>query len=203
MFVGLNPSWILLMIVSTIIGLITQNYIKSTFRKWGRVPLETGMSGAQVARQILDSNGLTDVGIKTIGGQLTDNYDPRSRVLSLSEPVYGTSSVAAAGVAAHEAGHAIQDAKHYVWGGVRGALVPVASFGSRAAWILIVIGLVLGAASAFGQGMVYLGIALYAAAVLFQLVTLPVEFDASRRAVASLEATGSTRPSSSWVPARC
>ena len=194
MFYGLNSGWLLLMIVSTVIGLATQGYINSTFRKWSRVPLETGMSGAQVARQILDTNGLTNVGIKTIGGQLTDNYDPRSKVLSLSEPVYGTASVAAAGVAAHESGHAIQDAKGYVWGAVRSSLVPVASFGSNAAWVLIFIGLFLRALGSFGYYMVLLGILLYAAAVLFQLVTLPVEFDASRRAVASLQASGQYTP---------
>ena len=190
MFYGLNSGWLLLMIVSTVIGLATQGYINSTFRKWSRVPLESGKSGAQVAREILDSNGLTNVGIQTIGGQLTDNYDPRSKVLSLSQPVYGTASVSAAGVAAHESGHAIQDAKGYVWGAVRSSLVPVASFGSNAAWVLIFIGLFLRAAGSFGQTLMLLGILLYAAAVLFQLVTLPVEFDASRRAVVALQATG-------------
>jgi Zn-dependent membrane protease YugP len=190
MFYGLNSGWFLLMIVSTVIGLATQGYINSTFRKWSRVPLESGKSGSQVAREILDANGLTDVGIQTIGGQLTDNYDPRSKVLSLSEPVYGTASVSAAGVAAHESGHAIQDAKGYVWGAVRSSLVPVAGFGSKAAWILIFIGIFLRAAGSLGQTLILLGILLYAGAVLFQLVTLPVEFDASRRAVASLQATG-------------
>ncbi len=194
MFYGLNSSWLLLMIVSTVIGLATQGYINSTFRKWSSVPLESGKSGAQVAREILDSNGLDNVGIRTIGGKLTDNYDPRSKVLSLSEPVYGTASVAAAGVAAHESGHAIQDAKGYVWGAVRSSLVPVASFGSNAAWILIFIGLFLRALGSLGYYMVLLGILLYAAAVLFQLVTLPVEFDASRRAVASLQASGQYSP---------
>ncbi len=190
MFFGLNSGWLLLMIVSTVIGLATQGYINSTFRKWSRVPLDTGMSGAQVARQILDANGLANVGIQAVGGNLTDHYDPRTKMLGLSQPVFGTASVAAAGVAAHETGHAIQDAKGYVWGSVRSALVPVASFGSRAAWIMILVGFFLGAASSFGQGLVWLGIAFYAGAVLFQLVTLPVEFDASRRAVAALQASG-------------
>src|SRR5512137_2586742 len=190
MFYGLNSGWLLLMIVSTVIGLATQGYINSTFRKWSRVPLESGKSGAQIAREILDANGLSEVGIKTIGGQLTDNYDPRSKTLSLSEPVYGAASVSAAGVAAHESGHAIQDATGYVWGAVRSSLVPVAGFGSNAAWVLIIIGIFLRAAGSIGQTLILLGILLYAAAVLFQLVTLPVEFDASRRAVASLQATG-------------
>ena len=134
--------------------------------------------------------GRKGVRIQPIGGSLTDNYDPRDKTLNLSEGVYGSSNVAAAGVAAHEAGHAIQDSAGYFWGKVRSSLVPAASFGSRSAWILIFVGAILGAASGIGRGVIVLGIVLYAFAVLFQLVTLPVEFDASRRAMGSLEATG-------------
>ncbi len=162
-----------------------------------------GLTGAQVAQAILVGNGLAGSGatvtsqtgqvgvrVQPIGGALTDNYDPRDKTLNLSEGVYGTSSVAAAGVAAHEAGHAVQDASGYVWGRVRSLLVPAASFGSQAAWILILVGAFLGAASGLGRSVVVLGLAFYACAVLFQLVTLPVEFDASRRAMGSLEASG-------------
>jgi uncharacterized protein len=143
-------------------------------------------SGATVTSQ----TGQVGVRVQPIGGALTDNYDPRDKTLNLSEGVYGSSSVAAAGVAAHEAGHAVQDASGYVWGRVRSLLVPAASFGSQAARILILVGAFLGAASGLGRSVVVLGLAFYACAVLFQVVTLPVEFDASRRAMGSLEASG-------------
>ena len=186
----LNSSWLLLMIVSTVIGLVTQGYVNSTYRRWSRVPLVSGQNGAQVARRILDSDGLGDVEIGQIPGNLTDNYDPRVKKLNLSQGVYQGASVASAGVAAHEAGHALQDHHGYAFGRIRGALVPVAQFGSRASWVLILVGLVLGVATTLGNGLLWLGIAFYAAAVLFQLVTLPVEFNASHRALAQLETVG-------------
>jgi Zn-dependent membrane protease YugP len=185
LFVGLNPAWLVLMIVSTLLGLVTQGYVKSTYRKWSKIPLATGLSGAQVARRILDSQGLSQVDIAQVGGNLTDNYDPRVDRLSLSQGVYSNQSVAAAGVAAHESGHALQHAQGYVWGSIRSALVPVASFGSMASWVLILVGIVISA-----SGLIYLGIIFYGAAVLFQVVTLPVEFDASRRALVQLETVG-------------
>ena len=181
---GFSPQWIALMITSVALGLITQGYIKSSFRKWSSVAVSSGLTGAQIAQAVLDSHGLSGVEIRQVAGKLSDNYDPRSKVLSLSQGVYGVSSVAAAGVAAHEAGHAVQDAKHYVWGNVRSALVPAANIGSSASWVLIFVGFWIQL-----NELVWLGIAFYAMAVLFQIVTLPVEFDASRRALASLEAT--------------
>jgi len=201
---GFDPTWIALMIVSVALGFITQSYIKSTYKKWSRVPLTSGMTGAQVAERVLSGNGLAGSGatvtnagsgrssvrIQPVGGHLTDNYDPRDKTLNLSEGVYGSSNVAAAGVAAHEAGHAVQDSTGYVWGRVRSFIVPAAAFGSQAGWVMIFVGVLLGAASGLGQMVILVGIAFYAMAVLFQLVTLPVEFDASRRAMASLEATG-------------
>lgn len=199
---GLNPSWLLLMGVSLILGFVTQGYINSTYRRWSRVSNPSGLTGAEVAERILQANGVggatvsggagsaSAVRIRPTTGSLTDNYDPRDKSLNLSEGVYGSTSVAAAGVAAHEAGHAVQDAQGYVWNRVRGFLVPAASFGSRAGWILIVIGLILGVATGFGQLAVRLGILFYMAAVAFTLVTLPVELDASRRALASLDSTG-------------
>ena len=198
-----DPTWMLLMIVSVVLGLATQGYISATYRKWSRVPLSSGMSGAQVAERVLQHGGLAGtaatitsgagragVRIQPVGGSLTDHYDPRNKTLNLSEGVYSTSSVAAAGVAAHEAGHALQDAQGYVWGRVRSMIVPAAAFGSQAAWVLIFVGALMGAASGLGRLVILLGIAFYACAVLFQLVTLPVEFDASRRAMGSLQATG-------------
>lgn len=181
----LDPLWLLVILVSTVIGFATQGYINSTFRKWGSVPAGTGLSGAEVARRILDVNGLQSVPIQTVGGSLTDHYDPRSRTLALSTPVYGQASVAAAGVAAHEAGHAIQHAQNYVWGNIRTAIVPVVNIGSQFAFPAIFLGILLRT-----SGLIWLGVLFYAGAVLFQLVTLPVEFDASRRAMASLAQSG-------------
>lgn len=199
---GFSYQWILLMLVSTGLGMITQRYIASSFRKWGRVGLSSGMTGAEVAKRVLEANGVAVSGIdgpsapgadgedsavriQPIGGNLSDNYDPRNRTLNLSESVFGESSVAAAGVAAHEAGHAVQHAQNYVWGTIRSALVPAVNFGSGLSWILIMVGFLIRF-----SGLIWLGIAFFGLAVLFQVVTLPVELNASRRAVAALESTG-------------
>lgn len=179
-----SPQWILLMIVSTVLGFATQSYIKSSFRKWSNVNVRSGLTGAEIARRILDSNGLHEVSIQQVAGDLSDHYDPRTKTLGLSSAVYGTSSVAAAGVAAHEAGHAVQHAEQYVWGTVRTALVPVVNIGSGASWVLIMVGFFLQL-----SGLIWLGIVFYGFAVLFQVVTLPVELDASRRALVALEST--------------
>jgi uncharacterized protein len=201
-----NSPWLLLIIISTVLGFATQAYINSTFKKWSQVPLSNGMTGAQVAAQVLVANGIDldntaiapqvvaggrpHVRIQAVGGKLSDNYDPRDKTLNLSEPVYGASTVAAAGVAAHEAGHAVQDAQGYVWGTIRSALVPVASFGSGAAIWMIIIGAVFLRALPLGYYVALLGILLFGFAVLFQIVTLPVELNASRRALTTLETTG-------------
>ncbi|MGV8082940.1 MAG: zinc metallopeptidase [Coriobacteriia bacterium] len=202
--IGFNSSWILLMLVSLALGLLTQGYINSAYRRWSRVPLRSGLTGAQVAERVLSLNGIgTGIGgpavmgiaprnvrIQPVGGNLTDHYDPRDKVIRLSEGIYAGSSVAAAGVAAHEAGHAVQDARGYVWNRIRTALVPVANFGSQAAWVMIMFGFFVGLTSSLGQTVVLLGILFYALAVLFQIVTLPVELNASRRALASLQTSG-------------
>jgi uncharacterized protein len=180
-----SPVYLLLLLVTTAIGAATQGYIKSTFGKWSQVPVATGMSGADVARRVLDANGLGDVPVGPVAGNLTDHYDPRNRTLALSEPVYAATSVAAAGVAAHEAGHAIQHQQAYVWARARNAIVPAANLGSRLAFPLILLGVVL----RFGE-LATLGVILYGLAVLFQIVTLPVEFDASRRALGALASSG-------------
>ena len=180
----LSSGWILLMVVSMVLGLVTQGWVNAAFRRWSRVGLATGLSGAQVARAMLDQAGLRDVGIEMIGGSLTDHYDPRARMLRLSQPVYEGRSVASAGVASHEAGHAVQHARAYAPAQLRQALVPAAQIGSQAAFPLIFLGVFLNFTA-----MAWLGIIVFAAAVLFQVVTLPVEFDASHRALASLSAT--------------
>jgi len=181
---GFNPQWLVLMLASAALGLITQGFINSSFRKWSRVAVSSGMTGAQVAQAVLRANGLDGVEVRQIGGTLSDNYDPRTRVLNLSQGVYGVASVAAAGVAAHEAGHAVQHATGYVWGSVRSALVPAANIGSQLSWVLILMGFWIQL-----TGLIWAGILFYSMAVAFQVVTLPVEFDASRRALASLQST--------------
>lgn len=146
------------------------------------------MTGAQAAQRILNAAGIYDVEIRHISGKLTDHYDPRNKTLSLSDSVYGSASVAAVGVAAHECGHAIQHQKNYAPLTIRGAIVPVANIGSTLAWPLILIGLFISSRS--GQALITAGIICFSLAVLFQIVTLPVEFNASRRAVRILGETG-------------
>ena len=176
-----DPSYLVIMVVGLVLGLVTQAWIKGSYRKWSRVPLATGRSGAEVARAMLDQNGLSEVRISQIGGSLTDNYEPRTRVLNLSADVYNGRSVASAGVAAHEAGHAVQHARAYAPAAARQALVPIANIGSQISWLLIMVGFWLN----FG-GLITIGALVFGGAVLFQIVTLPVEFDASHRAVEAL-----------------
>lgn len=148
----------------------------------------SGMNGAQVAQRVLQAAGIYDVQVRHVSGSLTDHYDPRTKTVNLSDPVYNATSVAALGVAAHECGHAIQHAKSYAPLSIRSALVPVANFGSMLAWPVILIGLLFNTRS---SGLIIdIGILLFSAAVLFQLVTLPVEFDASRRALVMLRTQG-------------
>jgi Zn-dependent membrane protease YugP len=182
-----SPGYLVIMVVGLGLGLITQGWIKSAYGKWSRVPLATGLSGAEVARGMLDENGLSGVGIETVGGSLTDHYDPRARVLRLSQGVHDGRTVAAAGVAAHEAGHAVQHAKAYFPAAVRQTLVPVANIGSQLSWVFIFAGFFFSrVAPTIGPWLVDLGVWAFFLAVVFQIVTLPVEFDASRRAVATL-----------------
>jgi len=180
-----DPQYLLIMVVALILGFITQGYVNSAYRKWSQVPLATGRSGAEVARAMLDSEGLHGVSIEMVPGKLTDHFDPRANVLRLSTDVYSGRSVASAGVAAHEAGHAVQHAMGYAPAKIRMALVPAANIGSQASWVLIIMGLWIGVTQ-----LAWLGVAAFAAAVLFQIVTLPVEFDASSRALRALSTTG-------------
>jgi uncharacterized protein len=183
MFFMLGPKYLLIMLAALAVGGIAQYFVKSSYRRWSDVPLATNKTGAEVARAMLDEAGLRDVRIEPVAGQLTDNYDPRDRVLHLSQGVYDGRSLAAAGVASHEAGHAVQHARAFAPAAIRSALVPAANLGSQGAWILIMMGVFTRFA-----GFFTLGVALFGVAVLFQVVTLPVEFDASRRAMASLKA---------------
>jgi Zn-dependent membrane protease YugP len=172
-------------IVPLLFGLWAQMKVKRTFDKYSRVAPRNGMSGAQAAAAVLRASGLPNLQIRPVGGRLSDHYDPRNRTLNLSADVGQASSLAALGVAAHEAGHAIQDARRYLPMRIRQTLVPAATIGQSLWFLPVVIGLIIGA-----TGLVTVGLVLFAAVVLFQLVTLPVEFDASRRALVALEDQG-------------
>ncbi|NLP04699.1 zinc metallopeptidase [Candidatus Fermentibacteria bacterium] len=182
-----DPGFILV-IAAMVLGLIASAGVQRTFARYSRIGTRLGLTGAQMARRILDNYGLTNVSVERIAGRLTDHFDPRSMVLRLSESVYDSQSVSALGVAAHEAGHAVQHAFRYRPIVVRNALVPVANLGSQLLLPLLFAGMVFGA---MGSTLILAGALLYAGAVAFHIVTLPVEFDASNRAVSYLQATGS------------
>ena len=178
-----DPTYILV-VIGAIICMIASAKVKTTFNKYSQYRSYSGMNGAQVAQRVLEAAGIYDVTVRHVSGNLTDHYDPSTKTVNLSDPVYNSYSVAALGVAAHECGHAIQHAKNYAPLSLRSALVPVANLGSMLAWPLILIGLFINGRSS--TLVIDLGIVLFSAAVLFQLVTLPVEFDASRRALVML-----------------
>ena len=180
-------SWYLLCFgVPLILGLAVQGRLRSTFAKNSRVPVASGKTGADVAREILDRNGLQSVPVQpSKDGPLSDHYDPRTRGVFLSEPVFAGRSVAATAVAAHEVGHAIQHAESYAPMTVRSAIWPIAAFGSQAWFFILIIGVIF---QAFG--LVWVALIVFAAVVLFQLVTLPVEFNASRRALLQIRELG-------------
>lgn len=182
-----DPTYILIIIGALLTG-AASIYVNSTFSRYSRVLSSRRMTGAQAAERILHSQGIYDVSIERIGGNLTDYYNPATKVLRLSDSVYGASSVAAISVAAHECGHAIQHARGYQPLKLRSAIVPVVNIGSRLSWPLIIIGLLLrGDGSSF---FLMAGLVLFCLVVLFQVVTLPVEFNASSRAVAVLQDQG-------------
>jgi hypothetical protein len=189
-----GPYGLPIFLTAMVLGLATQAFVKSAYRKNSAKLLPMGLTGAEVARRVLDSEGLARVAIELTSGTLSDHYDPRTDVLRLSGDVFHGTHVAAAGVAAHEAGHAVQHARGFAPARARMALVPVASLGSQAGPILVMLGLILGIGGQFSALLINLGVILFAAAVLFQFITLPVEFDASRRALAALTTTGSIVP---------
>lgn len=182
-----DPTYILV-VIGAVICMIASARVKGTFNKYSQLRSMSGMNGAQVAQRVLQAAGIYDVQVRHVSGSLTDHYDPRTKTVNLSDPVCNATSVAALGVAAHECGHAIQHAKSYAPLSIRSALVPIANFGSMLAWPVILIGLLFNTRS---SGLIIdIGILLFSAAVLFQLVTLPVEFDASRRALVMLRTQG-------------
>lgn len=173
---GMNSGYILVIIM--MIGtFIASRRVKSTFAKYSKVQTRRAITGAEAARMILDRNGLNDIRVENVSGSMTDHYDPKSRVVRLSETVYNKRSIAAVSVASHEVGHAIQHSKGYAPLNIRTAFVPLAQIGSKAAWPLIIIGMIIGASPFINIGIIF-----FSFSVFFQIVTLPVEFNASSRA---------------------
>jgi Zn-dependent membrane protease YugP len=180
-----DPMYFVFLAPGILLMLWAQSRVKGAYRKWGQVRNMSGLTGAQAARAVLDANGLIDVPIEAVPGDLTDHYDPRKRALFLSQGVFGVPSVAAVAVAAHEAGHAIQHARGYAPLQFRTAIVPVVSFGSNIGLFVLIGGLLMQSV-----GLAWVGVALFGLSTLFALVTLPVEFDASKRARAALVTVG-------------
>ena len=180
-------STYILVLIGVVISMIASAKLNSTYQRYSSVRSMCGLTGAEVAQKLLNNQGLYDVTVRRVAGNLTDHYDPRTKTVNLSDSVYGSTSIAAIGVAAHECGHAMQDASDYSPLRIRAALVPAANLGSSLAWPLILIGLLLGGG---GSTLAGIGILLFSLAVLFQLVTLPVEINASSRALKMLESTG-------------
>ncbi len=180
-----DPLYIIMIAPALLLSIYAQIKVKSSYAKYSKVPTSRGITGAQAAREILRAQGISDVGIELSRGFLSDHYDPRTKMLRLSENVYAGNSLASVGVAAHEAGHAIQHAHGYMPLKLRSALVPISSLGSNLAWPLLIIGFIF-----MAKSLILAGIIFFSLAVLFQLVTLPVEFNASSRALQALPATG-------------
>ncbi len=178
-------SSMIILIPAILLAMYAQSKVKSTYEKFVKVKSAKGYTGEETARAILDKNGLSDVRIEHINGTLTDHYDPRTRVLRLSDMVYRGNSIASSAIAAHEVGHAIQHSKEYAPLTFRNAIVPVVSFASNLSWIFIIAGLFLSI-----TGLIEVGIILFSGSVIFQIVTLPVEFNASSRALEELESVG-------------
>lgn len=184
----MDPTY-LLVIIGAVICMVASANVSHTFNKYSRSGSKRGVTGAQAAAQILRNAGIGDVRIEHIAGNLTDHYDPRNKVLRLSDSVYGSTSVAAVGVAAHECGHAIQHQVGYVPIRIRNAIVPVVNLGSKLSWPIMILGLILGSLN-----LLNIGIVLFSLTLLFQIVTLPVEFNASGRALRILDQSGMLYP---------
>ena len=188
---GMGYGWfdptMILLLIGMALSMLASAKVQSTFAAYSRVRSKTGMTGAQAAERILRSQGIDYVRVGHVRGNLTDHYDPKNKVLNLSDTVYNSTSVSAIGVAADECGHAVQDKVGYFLLNFRGSLVPAANFGAQLSWPLIIIGYLFGGA---GGTLVQVGILMFCAVVLFHLVTLPVELDASRRALRLLDENG-------------
>ncbi len=182
MYYGFDMTYLIFVLPAMLIAMWAQFNVTSTFKKYSKVPSDRNMTGYEAARQILDRHGLRHIQVVQTQGELTDHYDPKANVIRLSTSVYGAATAAAVGVAAHEAGHAVQYATNYFPIKIRAAIIPIANIGSNLAVPLVIVGLLMSIPQ-----LSYLGIIFFCAAVLFQLVTLPVEFNASRRAITIME----------------
>ena len=189
-YYGFDWTYVYLVLPCLLLSLWASAHVNSTFRRYSQQRSQRGLTGADAAARVLAANGVRGVRIEHISGNLTDHYDPRTNVIRLSDNVYGSTSTAAIGVACHEAGHAVQYAQSYAPIKLRAAIIPLTNFGSRLAMPLILLGLLLSSLGSLSNFFIYLGIACFGVSLVFQLVTLPVEFDASRRALAAIEQTG-------------
>ena len=186
-FYGFDWTYVYLVLPCVLLSLWASANVNSTFKKYSKQYSQRRLTGAEAAQRVLSANGVHGVRIEKVSGNLTDHYDPRTNVIRLSDNVFGNTSTAAIGVACHEAGHAVQYAEGYFPIKVRAAIIPVTNFGSKLAMPLILLGILFSAFSYMGDTLVYLGIACFGLSLVFQLVTLPVEFNASRRAIQSIE----------------
>lgn len=184
-FYGFDWTYLVFILPCIIITLICQANVSSTFSKYSKIRNSKNMTGAQAAEYVLRQNGVTGVTIEHVSGNLSDHFDPRTNTIRLSDNVYNNSSVAAVGVAAHEAGHAVQHAENYLPNRIRGAILPLANMGSKLSWIFIILGLCF--SQKVGFTFLYLGIILFSLSVLFTIATLPVEFNASKRALQTIK----------------
>ena len=186
-YYGFDWTYLVIVLPCLILSMLASSSVNSTFKKYSNVNSIRRLTGAEAAQRVLLANGVRGVRIERISGQLTDHYDPKTNVIRLSEGVYGSTSTAAIGVACHEAGHAVQYAESYAPIKLRAAIIPITNFGSRIAMPLILLGILLSAFGAMSDTLVYLGIACFGFSLVFQLVTLPVEFNASSRAMEAIE----------------
>ena len=189
-YYGFDWTYLVLVLPCIILSLWASSSVNSTFKKYSKVMSIRRITGADAAQRVLSANGVTEVRIERVSGNLTDHYDPRTNVIRLSDSVYSSTSVAAIGVACHEAGHAVQYARNYGPIKLRAAIIPLTNIGSKLAMPLILIGILLSFLGNFSYFLVDLGIAAFGLSLVFQLITLPVEFNASRRAIATIENTG-------------
>ena len=186
-YYGFDWTYLVIVLPCLLLSMLASASVNSTFKKYSKQFSARGLTGAEAAERVLRRNGVTQVRIERVSGNLTDHYDPKSNVIRLSDSVYNSTSTAAIGVACHEAGHAVQYAQHYAPIKLRAAIIPITNFGSKLAIPLILLGVLLGALGNYSYTLVYAGIACFSLSLVFQLITLPVEFNASRRAMVAME----------------
>ena len=186
-YYGFDLTYIVLVLPCVILAMIASANVNSTFKRYSNKHSIRGITGAQAAQRVLSANGVTGVRIERVSGKLTDHYDPKANIIRLSDNVYDSTSVAAIGVACHEAGHAVQYAQHYAPIKLRAAIIPITNIGSKLAMPLILLGILFSFGGIISYGFVYAGIACFGLSLVFQLVTLPVEFNASRRAMQAID----------------